>query len=217
MYNHFRRLENMEYLDIYDENRNYIGKEERKKVHADALWHNTVHCWLYDKSGNIYFQIRKEEGTLYTTASGHIKAGETIEEGFAREIDEEIGLRIDSQKAIFLDMHKYIMDLIKKDGTIFKDRAFVNLYAYDFEGNIEEFNFDETEINGLAKVNVKDTIKLLNNEINSINGITIKKEKGDNKEQETTFTSKDFLVCNGENLKEKYENILNKISQLQNI
>ena len=39
----------MEYLDIYDENENYIGKEERGIVHRDALWHKTVHCWLYDK------------------------------------------------------------------------------------------------------------------------------------------------------------------------
>ncbi|MCI8394627.1 MAG: hypothetical protein HFH86_04030 [Bacilli bacterium] len=36
---------------------------------------------LYVKDGNVYFQIRKDEQKLYTTASGHIKAGETIREG----------------------------------------------------------------------------------------------------------------------------------------
>lgn len=45
----------MEYLDIYDEDKNYLGKEERNIVHEKALWHNTVHCWLYNKNGNIYF------------------------------------------------------------------------------------------------------------------------------------------------------------------
>lgn len=68
----------MEYLDIYDENKNYLGKELRKVVHEKALWHNTVHCWLYDNKGNVYFQIRKEEQTFYTTASGHVLAGESI-------------------------------------------------------------------------------------------------------------------------------------------
>jgi len=43
----------MEYLDIYDENGNYLGKEDRSIVHRDALWHKTVHCWLYDKYGNV--------------------------------------------------------------------------------------------------------------------------------------------------------------------
>ena len=60
----------MEYLDIYDENQNYLGRETRDIVHRDALWHKTVHFWLYDKSGNVYFQIRTDSKTFYTTASG---------------------------------------------------------------------------------------------------------------------------------------------------
>jgi len=81
----------MEYLDIYDENGNYLGKEERGIVHKNALWHKTVHCWLYDLDGNIYFQIRKDKGKLYTTASGHVLAGETVQEAFGREVKEELG------------------------------------------------------------------------------------------------------------------------------
>jgi isopentenyldiphosphate isomerase len=56
----------MEYLDIYDESGNHIGKEERTKVHQNALWHKTVHCWLFDRDGYVYFQIRHDEKTLYT-------------------------------------------------------------------------------------------------------------------------------------------------------
>lgn len=59
----------MEFLDVYDEDKNYIGRYERNYVHENALWHNTVHCWLFDEKGNIYFQIRKDEGKFYTTAS----------------------------------------------------------------------------------------------------------------------------------------------------
>ncbi len=42
----------MEYIDIYTENGEMIGKEDRSVVHRDALWHKTVHCWLYDKCEN---------------------------------------------------------------------------------------------------------------------------------------------------------------------
>ena len=48
----------MELLDIYDEKGNLIGTEDRKIVHEKGLWHKTVHCWLYDDKGNIFFQIR---------------------------------------------------------------------------------------------------------------------------------------------------------------
>ena len=132
----------MEYLDIYDENHNYLGKEERSIVHRDALWHNTVHCWLYDNQGNVYFQIRKDEGKLYTTASGHVLSGETVKQGFGREIREEIGLKINYEEANLVNVNKFVIDLVKKDGSLFRDRAFSNVYLYEYDGNDKDFNFD---------------------------------------------------------------------------
>lgn len=85
----------MEYLDIYDEFRNFLGTRPRDEVHRDALWHNNIHCWLYDKLGNVYFQIRSNSKKFYTTASGHVLSKETLEEAFSREIKEELGIFID--------------------------------------------------------------------------------------------------------------------------
>ena len=78
----------MEYLDYYDEKQNYLGRETRKNIHENALWHKTVHCWLYDEEGNVYFQIRKDENKFYTTASGHVVAGEDVKEAFVTKLDE---------------------------------------------------------------------------------------------------------------------------------
>ena len=94
----------MEHLDIYDEYMNKIGQETRDKVHQNGLWHKTVHCWAYDNAGNIYFQIRADSGKLYTTASGHVLAGETVRDAFRREICEEIGLDMDVSDAIPLEI-----------------------------------------------------------------------------------------------------------------
>ena len=151
----------MEYLDIYDADGNYIGKEDRAIVHRDALWHKTVHCWLYDNRGNIYFQIRKEEGTFYTTASGHVAAGETVKEAFGREMKEEIGLDIDYEKAELVDVIIWSMDRENKDGTFFRDRAFANIYVCVFDGNKEKFNFQASEVSGIVKVDASETLKLL--------------------------------------------------------
>ncbi len=207
----------MEYLDIYDEKGNYLGKEDRNIVHRDALWHNTVHCWLYDKDGNIYFQIRKDEQKLYTTASGHVKAGETIKEAFGREVEEEIGINIDYDKAIFVNIYKFIMDKKKNDGTLFRDRAFSNVYVCIFDGKNSNFSFDENEVSGLVKIDAKKTLNLLKNGNGTINATVIQKENNNITEQEKQISFNDFLVNAGETAINKYGDVLKKIIELTNI
>ena len=204
----------MEYLDYYDELGNYLGKEERSIVHRDALWHKTVHCWLYDKKGNIYFQIRKDEGTLYTTASGHIQAGETVEEGFVREIEEEIGIKVDYNKTDLVRIVNYVLDRENKDGSMFRDRAFANVYVGLFEGDYDEFNYDENELRGLVKVNAKDTLEVLKKECGKLNAVVIRKENNKNIVSEEEINFEDFLVNKGETAIEKYGEVLNKVIEL---
>lgn len=204
----------MEKLDIYDEEQNYIGVEDRDIVHRDALWHKTVHCWLYDKEGNVYFQIRKDEERLYTTASGHIKAGESVKEGFGREIKEEIGIDVDYEEAILVEVNKFVMDKTKKDGTIFRDRAFANVYVLDFESDINSFDFDEDEIMGVVKVKAKETIELLKKESGSVMGTVITHVDGQNIAVLEEIEFERFLVNKGETAIGKYGKVLEKIISL---
>lgn len=204
----------MEKLDIYDEEQNYIGVEDRDIVHRDALWHKTVHCWLYDKEGNVYFQIRKDEEKLYTTASGHIKAGESVKEGFGREIKEEIGIDVDYEEAILVEVNKFVMDKTKKDGTIFRDRAFANVYVLDFESDINSFDFDEDEIMGVVKVKAKETIELLKKESGSVMGTVITHVDGQNIAVLEEIEFERFLVNKGETAIGKYGKVLEKIISL---
>ena len=204
----------MEYLDIYDENENYLGKEERYIVHRDALWHKTVHCWLYDKNGNIYFQIRKKEGKLYTTASGHIMAGETVKQGFGREIEEEIGIKVNYEEAILVNIYKFVMDKLKDDGSMFRDRAFSNVYVCEYKGNGTDFNFDDNELDGLVRVNANEALELFKNENGKIKGVIIRKFKNSNKLESKEIVFEDFLVNKGETAIGKYGDILNKVIEL---
>lgn len=198
----------MEYLDIYDEDGNFLGKEERSVVHRDALWHKTIHCWLYDKDGNAYFQIRKDKEKLYTTASGHVQAGETLEEAFAREIEEEIGYKIDYKKAKKIEMVKFSMDREEKDGSIFKDRAFANVYGCDFEGSLKDFDFQESELLGIVKMNAKEALEIIKMEKGSLEAQKCYKENHILKEVDTTISFEDFLVNKGETALGKYGNVL---------
>ncbi len=204
----------MEFIDYYDEEGNYLGKETRDVVHRDALWHNTVHCWLYDMKGNIYFQIRKEEGTFYTTASGHVQASESVKEGFFREIKEEIGIEVNYENAILVDVVKFVLDRENKDGSMFRDRAFSNVYICDFEEPIDAFSFDLEEIDGLVKMNAKDVLALINKQVDTINGEIIKCYDGVNKSHEETIDITRFLVNKGEDIITKYGDVLNKVIEV---
>lgn len=199
---------NMELLDIYDEDLNHLGVENRNTVHEKALWHKTVHCWLYDNKGNVYFQIRTDEGTLYTTSSGHILAGESVKEAFGREIFEELGYEIDYENAELIDVVKFKMDKVKKDGSLFRDRAFANVYACILDDDISKFNFDIEEVLGLVRINAKNTYDLFLNRIDEISGDKIIKRDNKVKVEHSSFKVSDFLVNEGEDALTKYGDVL---------
>lgn len=201
----------MEYLDIYDEQGNFLGTEERSVVHTKGLWHKTVHCWLYDKEGNIFFQRRADRGTLYTTSSGHLSAGESVTEAFQREIKEEIGLDIDASDAIHVNVVPFQMDRIKEDGSVFRDRAFANVYVDLYEGDYKDFHMDESEVSGIVIVNAKDALELFQKEEGTLLG---KEISVNNEVTEREIRLTEFLVNDGETLIEKYGDVLRKIIEL---
>jgi 8-oxo-dGTP pyrophosphatase MutT (NUDIX family) len=154
----------MEYLDYYDSDGNLLGKETRDIVHEKGLWHKTIHCWLYDEEGNVYFQLRADNGKMYTTASGHVDAGESLSQAFAREVKEEIGIEVNITNAQMVQMVIWKMDKKKTDGTIINDRAFSNAFINKVQSDIANFCFDEAEVSGIIKVNAKEALEILRNE-----------------------------------------------------
>ena len=201
----------MEYLDIYDEQGNFLGTEERSVVHTKGLWHKTVHCWLYDKEGNIFFQRRADRGTLYTTSSGHLSAGESFTEAFQREIKEEIGLDIDASDATHVNVVPFQMDRIKEDGSVFRDRAFANVYVDLYEGDYKDFHMDESEVSGIVIVNAKDALELFQKEEGTLLG---KEISVNNEVTKREIRLTEFLVNDGETFIEKYGDVLRKIIEL---
>lgn len=198
----------MELLDVYNENHEMIGTYPRDEVHEKGMWHNTIHCWLYDNEGNVYFQVRSDANKLYTTASGHVQAGETLKEAFGREVKEEIGLEVDYEKSELLNVVTWKMDK-EKNGKVIKDRAFANVYLLNISDSELEFNFIDHEVIGVAKINASDTLRLFNDELSKIEGIYY----NENKKESHTFTKDDFLLMPGENLIGKYGYILEEIKR----
>ncbi len=56
----------MKYLEIYDKNRNFLEKVNRKNVYLNVFWHKIVLYWLYDANGcsklkNIYEKFKRKK------------------------------------------------------------------------------------------------------------------------------------------------------------
>lgn len=205
----------MEYLDCYDENENYVGKLLRDMVHEKGIWHKTVHCWLYDSKGNIFFQRRADRQTLYTTASGHVLAGETVKEAFGREIYEELGTKIDYNKAEYVSVVNYSLDQELPNGKMFIDRAFAKIYLYKYDKDYD-FNYDLNEITEIVKVNANDAKKLFTEESGSIKGEVIKLIDNELVIESREIEFDEFLVNDTETAITKYGEVLDKVIEITN-
>lgn len=199
----------MEKLDIYDEYMNKIGTESRETVHQNGLWHKTVHCWMYDDNGNVYFQIRSDSDKLYTTASGHVLAGETVRDAFHREIFEEIGVDTDVSNAIALEVVFWRQDKPEKNWS---DRAFAHIYMNKLPLNFTDFHFQPGEVAGLVRINARDCLELLMNKKSKISATKISSDGIKTVE----ISGEDFLTASNENAIIKYGYVLQSIIQLCN-
>lgn len=205
-----------EFLDVYNANREYIGIADRNVAHSFGLWHKTVHCWIViyiEDIPHLVFQRRAynlndNAGKLYTTASGHVSAGETLEVSFSREIEQEIGLSADVLSPKHLHETVWIADIKRKDGSLFVDRVFCNTYYSVYTGNISDFKFSDGEVDGAVAIKLKELIPFLQEKLFEIPAI----EFDGNKIKFLNLSKSDFVLNLGETLLGKYGGIANSIA-----
>ncbi|MDR0319604.1 MAG: NUDIX domain-containing protein [Rickettsiales bacterium] len=198
-----------EFLDIYDANGNSIGQADRVVAHAFGLWHKTVHCWIV-WDGKLVFQRRGgrvgvRRDNLYTTASGHIAAGETVAQAFAREAHQEIGILVREPK--FLDEFVWVKDMKKADGSVVRDRAFSNVFWARWDGALEDFKFNDGEVHSVVAIDLEKFIEWSRAAAGEISGVewdgkTVRKVK---------VAAEDFLLNEGETIHRKYGNVADMI------
>lgn len=88
----------MEYIDIFDENNNPIGKiKEKQQAHEDGNFHRTAHVWIINDKNELLLQKRSARkkshpNCWHISGARHIRAGESVTEGAIRELKEELGV-----------------------------------------------------------------------------------------------------------------------------
>ena len=131
-----------ELVDIVNGQDEVVGQATRYDAHTKFLCHRVASIWFYNDRGEILLQKRSTKkdtfpGTLSISASGHVDAGQTVEQTAVREIKEETGIDIQ-----FSDLH-----FLEKKIVAFPPlNHFGNYFAYKFQGTTESLRFDVEEV-----------------------------------------------------------------------
>ncbi len=103
-----------ELLEVYDPDGHPTGvAKPRGAVHRDGDWHLAFFCWVARPGPNgieLLLQqraLRKDvfPGQFDASSAGHVRFGETLEEA-AREVEEELGIRVELAELIGLPRHR---------------------------------------------------------------------------------------------------------------
>ena len=176
---------------------------DREIVHKEGIWHKTSHVWLYDDEGYVYFQVRADADKLYTSASGHVRGGETPEFTGFRETAEELGYRIDPNKLELIEVDRWEFDSETKH-----DHAFAYIYLYKVANNYNAFSVNINEVKDIVKIKAKDLLGYLLR-------LPFECEQFDVQNKKLKY-NKDLLLMDGEISVLKYGRILNAVVKRTN-
>lgn len=162
----------MEYLDIYDANFCKIGSCSRQEAHNKGHWHQSFHCWIFNKKGSILFQKRLMDGGVYEgkldiSVAGHLSAGEDTLDG-VREIKEELGLNVNKENLFFLGRDIQMFDALLKNGIFVQDREFVSTFLLIDETAPEKCILQPEEVAALYQIPLSDAFNLFSGQKPSI-------------------------------------------------
>lgn len=140
----------MEIRDLYDINRNLIGKTIKKN---DKIPDNTyiMMVVIFIQNNNNEFLIQKrslDKGGKWATTGGHPKSGESSLQGIITEVKEELGIKINNPI------------LFKKANG---RNTICDLYYIKDDIDIEKITIQKEEVENVKWASIDEINNLMNN------------------------------------------------------
>ena len=153
----------MELLDIVDENGNFTGEVmEREKVHDLNLLHWEIAVFIINKNKEVLLQKRSPNKrfnpNMWGLCAGHVDSGEDIASTALRELEEEVGLKFDSDDLKVLEE----MEVKKRDKN-----SHITRYYYII-CNQDNFKIQKEELSEVKWFKIDDIINMINNNDESL-------------------------------------------------
>ncbi len=160
-----------EILPIYDAFNKSAGTASRSEIHTKGLWHRSVNFIVLDpKKRTVIFQ---DSNTLDTydvekffvkMNGGHVQGDNMIQE-MSRELNEELGLKIDKADDVhFLGVYQISFEPTKD----FINHEFMYFYLVAFSNAFEKINMDGTEVKSIFEIKIDEAVDLLISERNMV-------------------------------------------------
>ncbi len=151
-------------LDVLDERGRPTGEVAWKsEAHRRGLWHHCFHCWIAgEDAGGPYLLVQRRAaakdtwpGYLDVTAAGHLQSGEEPLGGGLREIEEELGLKVESDRLIPLGTRRIEQEI--PEGC---DREFHEVFLLLDPTPPEDLRLQEGEVEAVLRIGLGDVQKL---------------------------------------------------------
>lgn len=148
-------MNSQEKIDIYDENKNKTGKVKIR--YKDTLEPGEfiigVQAVILNSQKQILISQRselKEKAPLkWECNGGALLSGEDAVDGIVREIYEELGIKLDKDKAIYLKTAK-------------NAHRFKEIYLFEKDVSIDDIKFADGEVIAAKWVNIEEFIRMFN-------------------------------------------------------
>lgn len=148
-------MNSQEKIDIYDENKNKTGKVKIR--YKDTLEPGEfiigVQAVILNSQKQILISQRselKEKAPLkWECNGGALLSGEDAVDGIVREIYEELGIKLDKDKAIYLKTAK-------------NAHRFKEIYLFEKDVSINDIKFADGEVIAAKWVNIEEFIRMFN-------------------------------------------------------
>ncbi|UCF91803.1 MAG: NUDIX hydrolase YfcD [Desulfobacterales bacterium] len=119
-----------EIVAVVDDHNRVIGATTRREMRARRLTHRATYILVFNGSGELFVQKRTMRKDVYpgyfdVAAGGVVLAEETYDQGAARELDEEMGI-----KNVPLN---YLFEFYFADGGM---RVWGRAYSCEFDGRV---------------------------------------------------------------------------------
>ena len=144
----------MEKWDLYDRDRNKIGKQiTRGEDMAPDEFHSVVHVCIFNSNGEMLIQQRQpfKQGwpNLWDiTCGGSAVAGDTSQQAASRELFEELGI-------------DYDFESMRPQFTINFERGFDDYYLINYDIDLNQLTLQAEEVQAVKWASKEEILELI--------------------------------------------------------
>lgn len=142
----------IEYFDVLTEQGTPTGQVlPAHEVHAQGLWHGSVHAWVVNSVGQLLLAQRAltkktHPGTWDMAICGHISTGEDAIMAVQREGFEELGIIIDDSAHERLLTYVHHNEDVLPDGSIRHERLITPTLLIREDVDLARLSLEPTEV-----------------------------------------------------------------------